>query len=156
MLVNIDTINYRFDYTDFKIDNQNAKGFLYVKEGNIDDNIDVVYNKAIKKIETTFIMGINNSWFYRNNHRLDNKNNHRIELVIIFEDVEEDGDHNIVAKLIDKDNGKLIKDFDEGGNGGTFGSFLNLFCENLFITAEKLGNSIDRVFDKANKYANPK
>lgn len=151
MLVGVDTLNYRFDFTDFAIDGQDPKSYFLLKDPKFADNPNEGLKIFYQKVEASFMWGIKKSKFGKSKRRLDNKNPQRFEIVILFDEVEEDGGHKAIVKLIDKENGKKqIAEIIDNECGGKFNQFINLFSEELQESGDAIGKKLSRLFDQAN------
>lgn len=133
--------NYRFDFSTMTIEGADAKEYVAVNVYQDMDDMDKNYALFCKKIELTFITGVNKNQ-KENGYKLDNKNDERFEIVFKMKDVTEKGGHKIEVSVIDKVSNRSIKQFSIKKGNGKLNTFQILLMEQLAESSEEFGESL--------------
>ena len=149
MLKGVTTLNYRFDYSKMKIEEMDAKEYIYGFVYNDEEDADVAFRKFSKKLENKFIAGVNKEIIKK--YKLDNSVDLPFEVVLYFTTVDEDGGHKIIGQVRDKENDQILKEIKAGAGGDRMNSFEKLFFEELEKSSEKFADNLkEQVLDIAN------
>lgn len=141
-------VNYQFKYSNMIIDGMEAKGFVAIHENEGKDTPDIAFEKFTQQVETIFISAANGQLLQKSNLRLDNSSDSRYLLMISFQKVDKDGEHNVICSLYDNEQKEYIDTFISHADGGMFGSFMNLFSECLSKSGKKVGKKLNSILKK--------
>ena len=141
-------VNYKFNYSKMRINGQWAKRYVFANIYNEEENSEIAFDKFKKRIETTFIKAVNYKSLENHGYTLDNSKDSRYTIAFYFLDVDEDGEHIVVADIQDKENeNDVVETVKAKAGSGRFNSFLNLFLERLQKSGERIGDKLAEELD---------
>lgn len=139
-------INYRFDFSNLNPKCIGAKEYFY---GDVEESDTLVLPKKVRMmIEEIFISAANKKSLIGKKYELKNKEKSRFEVVIFLEDIDEDGEHSLTARVVEKETGEIVSRFGCKVGSGKLNSFKQLFYEQLEESGEEFGDILaDKVFN---------
>lgn len=142
-LIGVTTINYRFDYTDAKINGAKLKDFLGMSNNE--------YSIFTKKIESVFISTVNRKYpMRRKGYKLDNSEELDFEIVLYLRKVRDDGAHQIEGVIVDKRSNKEIAWVESGAGGDQRNTTEALLLEELEESGSCFSYNLAEILKTAN------
>ena len=149
-LKNVRVLNYRFDYSQSKVEGIDFKEYITMSLED-DEQDEEAFRKYTKKVEFTFISSANKNSLVSKGYKLDNKEDSPCEVVISPTSIDKDGAHIIIGVIVDKASQEEVARLRARVGAGRYNDFTVLFIENLEVSGERFGDKLaDDILDKAN------
>lgn len=150
LAIDKNVINYRFDFSQLKIGNMEARKYisLRLKEG---DNVDDAYKRFLSELEQIFISSANTYSLSHKGYRLENNTIASLEVLIYFSTLDEDGEHDVYGIVTEKSSQREIGRLRAHVGGGR-NNFYVQFPKRLRKTGEEFGDKLVDDIIKRIKY----
>lgn len=151
-LKDVKVLNYRFDYSEATVNGVDLQEYYTMSVEEALDDPEESFRKYTKKVEFAFILSANKNALIKKGYKLDNKEDLPFEVVICPLAMDEDAEHSVLGKIVEKATGEEITRMTVHAGDGRWNSFEKLFLEQLETSGKKLGEKIASILNNARGY----
>lgn len=138
LMRNVTSLNCYFDYSAMKVRKVKIKEYVSMK-------LNMDFSKFCTAVESIIKDSANEELEKKGMKIVDNDVSCEIEVKIMFNETDPDGEHEIMVRLVHKPSDTQISSFDIGSNGGSGDDFSEMFMNGLIKTGKSIGKKICKI-----------